>query len=138
MSSRLDSLWRLFWRSKPVTDRAVGSVEPETLWPPSPSGRPESVVGPSEAAGLGQRQKLLLVCRGAACRAAGADTTWERCLDRYVSNHVAARAPACVPVEVACARRCDEAPVVLIADAVEARQGVLAEADVQSLLRTPA
>jgi NADH:ubiquinone oxidoreductase subunit E len=107
----------------------------ETLWPPPASRTNEHIDKASEGKTNGQTQRLLLVCRGAACRAAGADTTWERCLDAYVNSRVAGRAPSCVPIEVACARRCEEAPVALIVDAGESKQGVLTEDDAQRLLR---
>ncbi len=92
-------------RSLPVPRAA------ETLWPPGEAVA--SAVAPAEpAVRTAPRAALVVVCRGEACRARGADAVWQACLDAYVSSKARGDPQGVIPVEANCLRRCDDAPAV--------------------------
>lgn len=102
-------------------------VTSETLWPAAeaPPQQPRTAPAPAAssgfALGLSQaataptdaaRTPLVIVCRGEACRAKGADAIWQACLETYVSVKARGDGSGALPVEAQCLRRCDEAPAV--------------------------
>jgi hypothetical protein len=106
--------------------RSRWPVTSETLWPPKPVVAAAAV--PAVAimdAPLGDR---LLICRGETCRARGANEIWQRSLDAYVGMKARGDASGAMPVEVACLRQCEHAPVVQLARAVESIDGADAKA----------
>lgn len=99
--------------SRPV----LAPVGAETLWPPAeaqpPASEPLTIEPPAAAAQRpASEMPVLMVCRGEACRAKGADAIWQRCLEAYVAVKARGDGSGALPVEAACLRRCDEAPAV--------------------------
>ena len=92
----------------------------ETLWPPAeqPSSGLEAPqeVAPTPPSPTVAPTGLVLVCRGEVCRAKGSETVWEQCRDAYVMAKATGRPLQAVPVESPCLRRCEHAPVVLLAN----------------------
>lgn len=103
---------------RPALSRPVAvPIGAETLWPPAevppPVSHEVSVEPPAAATPAPvATMPMLVVCRGEACRAKGADAIWQRCLEAYVAVKARGDGSGALPVEAACLRRCDEAPAV--------------------------
>jgi NADH:ubiquinone oxidoreductase subunit E len=57
----------------------------------------------------------VMVCRGEACRAKGADAIWHQCLEAFVMVKARGEPPTVLPIESPCLRQCEQAPVVRLA-----------------------
>ncbi len=119
-------------RRGPASRPLPAPATSETLWPPAPLALAPDTLAPADdfgatrspaavaaqaaqaaqAATATAQMPLVIVCRGDACRAKGADAIWHACLEAYVSVKARGDGSGALPVEVQCLRRCDEAPAV--------------------------
>lgn len=98
----------------------------ETIWPPGPSpATPAAAAGDQtlKTSKTSAPPACVLICRGETCRSRGANEIWQRCLDAYVSKKARGDASGVMPVEVACLRCCEDAPVVQLAQQVQRLSG---------------
>ncbi len=139
-------------RSGPASRPVMVPVAAETLWPPAElKDLPEPAAGdapaslpPAEpaatpvvlrpAAPPAASTPLVVVCRGEACRARGADAIWQACLEAYVAVKARGDGSGAFPVEASCLRRCDDAPAVSWCSAPQA----LADAEPAALAQRAA
>ena len=102
-----------------LRDAASRPVRPpvasETLWPPAAqetSAHPDDNAQEPAHLPTSKDAPMVVVCRGEACKARGADVVWQTCLDAYVSAKARGVTSGALPIETACLRRCEEAPAV--------------------------
>jgi hypothetical protein len=118
LRSSVPAVDETLWPASPIAEFSPQTHAPSVTAPlanPEPTAALATVVPTPEPIDPAGPMSFVMVCRGEACRAKGADAIWHQCLEAFVTVKARGGTPAVFPVESPCLRQCEAAPVVRLA-----------------------